>query len=534
MSYNDLAPFEQHLLIKQQEDIINSEEKKIFVSAGPGSGKTFTICKKIVRELNLIPEYKGIIACSFTKESSKSILDEVLTQSVKLNITNSFIGTIDSFVLNEIVQPFKNRYYFVCEPTNYHQINHLAVVYPKDIAKVSKLTSVLDDAEKWRETPEVLYYVKYWYQQFTEFGRYELSFPLYIIASDIISKLSGAKEYLKSKYSSLYIDEAQDLNVFQHYFINCFAKECDLSVYMIGDGYQSIYGFRGSKPHIFNDLPNKGYYQYSITVSVRCHHSILALAYSLFDEKRKFDIEEIRFYTEKIYDNTEKIKKIPTPFLVLVERKNSGKELLKLYQDSEIDIIYTETLPYDENIVLKKYKDLYMDIIEETLKFYYNCDNPIGKYIYSTSDFSNNLERLGLEIRKQKGAVFFKNGGEQYTEYLRRLLLILNLDVPLELTNEIDKLLEIDYHINHYFRRDFDRRIMTIHSSKGLEAKCVLLVLENEDFNYMREETKRKYFVAFTRAKEYLIINYQKRAVSSINQSFIQSRISTLQNKKLV
>ena len=36
-----------------------------------GSGKTYTVVKKIEKELQEIENYQGIIACSFTKEASE-------------------------------------------------------------------------------------------------------------------------------------------------------------------------------------------------------------------------------------------------------------------------------------------------------------------------------------------------------------------------------------------------------------------------------------------------------------------------------
>lgn len=47
MISNDL----KMILEKQQNEIINADERKIVVSAGPGSGKTFTLVKRLEKSL---------------------------------------------------------------------------------------------------------------------------------------------------------------------------------------------------------------------------------------------------------------------------------------------------------------------------------------------------------------------------------------------------------------------------------------------------------------------------------------------------
>lgn len=41
-----------------------------------GSGKTYTVVKRIEKELQEIETYQGIIACSFTKEASEELKKE--------------------------------------------------------------------------------------------------------------------------------------------------------------------------------------------------------------------------------------------------------------------------------------------------------------------------------------------------------------------------------------------------------------------------------------------------------------------------
>ena len=65
------------ILNKQQGKIIQSKNRKIVVSAGPGSGKTYTIVKKIEQEFLCEEKNKNIIVTSFTKEGgADNFLDQ--------------------------------------------------------------------------------------------------------------------------------------------------------------------------------------------------------------------------------------------------------------------------------------------------------------------------------------------------------------------------------------------------------------------------------------------------------------------------
>ena len=74
--------------------------------------------------------------------------------------------------------------------------------------------------------------------------------------------------------------------------------------------------------------------------------------------------------------------------------------------------------------------------------------------------------------------------------------------------SEIVKKLEDEKYKYAYYVCDKNNRIMTIHSSKGLEANNIIIVLESWKID---EEFKNKLFVAITRAKENVYIYYTER-----------------------
>ena len=88
---------------KEQQNIIDYTNHTVVI-AQPGSGKTFTLSKKIVNILDELPDYKGVIAISFTRKSSKELEKRCLYGGI--NRKGSFFGTMDKFYISEIILPF--------------------------------------------------------------------------------------------------------------------------------------------------------------------------------------------------------------------------------------------------------------------------------------------------------------------------------------------------------------------------------------------------------------------------------------------
>lgn len=97
-----------------------------------GSGKTYTVVRRIEKELQQIKDYQGIIACSFTKEASDELKSRI---NKKFNIDNCFIGTIDSFVKN-IICTFVNRGLKACNKWDNQVIITNNIFFSEDYIKI--------------------------------------------------------------------------------------------------------------------------------------------------------------------------------------------------------------------------------------------------------------------------------------------------------------------------------------------------------------------------------------------------------------
>lgn len=114
--------------------VLYLQRKGIFMSLlAHGSGKTYTVVKRIENELQEIEDYKGIVACSFTKEASEELKNRI---NKKINLENCFVGTIDSFVKN-IICVFVNRALKECDKFNKQVMIKNNINFPEDNVKIN-------------------------------------------------------------------------------------------------------------------------------------------------------------------------------------------------------------------------------------------------------------------------------------------------------------------------------------------------------------------------------------------------------------
>lgn len=88
-----------------QEDIVKTSGNLI-VRASAGTGKTHTMVSKIVKEIEENRSHKVIAAITFTIKAAQEIKDRL-----SVDVINHFIGTNNSFAIEEIIKPFMKDVY---------------------------------------------------------------------------------------------------------------------------------------------------------------------------------------------------------------------------------------------------------------------------------------------------------------------------------------------------------------------------------------------------------------------------------------
>ena len=250
--------------------------KSSIITACPGSGKTAVIQQKIISTTKNSPNYQGVIAITFTKKASEELKKRCTKNGNDTKL--SFFGTIDSFCLTEIILPFLSRIWGgrpedckIVKKLSSDQMNYFKTDYKTPTYEDLRL----DNGFKKLYENGIL-----WMSSFAA------------LSVLILNESSSVRQYIKTRYTDVFIDEYQDSSRSQHeLFMKLF--ELGLIATAVGDTDQSIYQFRGSDPKYLTKLINdENFCHFELSVNHRCHPSIINYASRLINPKNELTLEK--------------------------------------------------------------------------------------------------------------------------------------------------------------------------------------------------------------------------------------------------
>ncbi|WP_250460298.1 ATP-dependent helicase [Microbulbifer litoralis] len=244
------------------------------VLAGPGSGKTKTLTTAMARTLmEDVVEPRGVACITYNNECAM----ELETRLAKLGITSSdrsFIGTVHSFALTQVITPYAR-----CIPGLLPSDFRIATRDECRVAVEDAYGTVFDDVDdphrRWRfavhkRLTEVDRNLPYWRERnpdladFIEAYEAELrskglidfdDMPL--IAFRMIKEHSWIRDALRARFPVLFVDEYQDLGYALHELVLLLCFDGGVRLFAVGDVDQSIYGFAGANPALLQSLTDQ-------------------------------------------------------------------------------------------------------------------------------------------------------------------------------------------------------------------------------------------------------------------------------------
>ncbi|QOU05559.1 ATP-dependent helicase [Pseudomonas fluorescens] len=253
---------------EEQKEAIKPQGSLV-ITACPGSGKTAVIAEKIRNELKTLKLYQGVTAITFTRKASKEL--EERCRSGDSDTKSSFFGTIDSFCLSEILYPFLNQVLG-------GSTENLEPKYDSDLSELEKpIAATLNDIDQVDDNS--LKNIKTLYEKGTIF------FPtIPALALYVHENCAACRNYLKAKYTNIYIDEYQDSSKAQHMLFLSIV-DSGITGVAVGDLQQSIYGWRRCSPEFLKELMRRpGFTHRTVSYNHRCHPSIANYANRLFNQ----------------------------------------------------------------------------------------------------------------------------------------------------------------------------------------------------------------------------------------------------------
>lgn len=481
-------------LTSVQQQVVDTPGNLI-VRASAGTGKTHTMVAKIAAEIEHSHTYKSIAAITFTIKAAQEIKDRLTIDS-----SCHFIGTNNSFAIEEIIKPFAKDVYGaefeVDMSTDYSlRVDEFEAGLDK-IKKEHVICSYADNKKNF----------------------------VFDLALDIIKNSTACKLYLQAKYFKIYIDEYQDCDKSMHTLFMYICDTLSIDTFVVGDEKQSIYIWRGAYPKAFKSIWNMpNFKKMFMGDNFRSCQQIQNYSNLLCEETRGLyapteSIDNIIYITstEQAWsrDIFQFIDLQKRTALLRFSNSDARKGAIELTNAGR-SFVYIPQLPIAE-------------ITTETAWLYL----AIAKYIilpkYSIYDFISEIPVEGNRGNKSTTTIKHKlesikaDSQNMFCIAVERLCEYLGYETCQE---HLDKLFLTIYDENYHaaLKTEVYQNIaITFHSSKGLEFDQVILFAE--DYKLSDVSSIYNHYVAVTRAKERVVIV----KINNYNGNLFESNLSKI------
>lgn len=265
--------FQDLELIKKDDKQYEAYQSMVnsVIIAGPGSGKTRVLTLKAVTlAKSHIHKPCGLACISFSRESVRELKKRLKSYGY-IPSSKDFIGTVHSFSLLHVLQPFAHLYpqYNVKYPIKilpdeikkniYNSVlRELKIDNPYDLPLTDinkhRSLSLRGRSEVNMESSELIakaadmYEAKVRETEFIDFTN------IINLSAQIINEQEYVQETLRSQFPWLLVDEYQDLGKALHEMVLELVFNAGIKLYAVGDTNQSIYGFNGGYPDFLIEL----------------------------------------------------------------------------------------------------------------------------------------------------------------------------------------------------------------------------------------------------------------------------------------
>ena len=254
----------------EQRDAVATVEGPLCILAGAGSGKTTTITRRIANQVATGAFEPGsIMAVTFTDRAA----GEMRARLESLGVPGVRARTFHSAALAQL-RFFSSDQPPQILPSKGMALRQIANTLPKPyrFRPAADLATEIEWAKNRRLTPEN-------YERHA--GDHEPPIPLDLMARvferyergkrdrglmdfedlleltiQMFSKDEWAVERFAAKYRTFTVDEYQDVNLLQETLLRAWVGDRD-GLCVVGDDYQSIYGFTGATPDYLLEMPKR-------------------------------------------------------------------------------------------------------------------------------------------------------------------------------------------------------------------------------------------------------------------------------------
>lgn len=486
---------------EEQKKII-LEKEDLLVIAGPGTGKTYTLIGKIKHLLErekVSPE--KILVLTYAVKTCQELKEKLKEEDLDFIKVDTFHG-----LAYDLWRDYHGKSPFIISEEERKKI--CQKLFPKQRNPLKNFQNKI-----------------FYFEYLKKKGILDFDFLLYEIK----------KVPKKFEKSFIIIDEFQDLSPDILSFLSNFKETTFI---LLGDPYQSIYGFKGVNLEYLKNFLNNfkpRLKELTLSLSFRCPEVILRYAEKFkvspwkevnFKGLSKEGIVE-GYFLENVWEEAKFLSK-------LIKELIGGLSLEEAKQ--------TSTSP-SQIFVLSRIKEVFKVLKENLIKEGFPLSFPEDEAKEYLNQIQKVLENNNFNFKKLLKIFIKKNFSIEMESFMKNIW-YLSGEEEEKFGFYLKKLETLDL----IFPKREGINFLSIHGSKGLEADYVFLVGAEEDLIPLKifkdtseEEEKRLVYVALTRAKkgfyftalkEREVLNFSfKKGLSSYFRDF-PFKIITSQPKK--
>ena len=536
--------------------------RNLKISAGPGAGKTTYLInhiKRVVKESPKLKKSRKIACITYTNAAANTIIERL-----DLNSNSVVVSTIHSFLYSNILKPYwdlvpdelgidikeidgheempitqgliykwkqktNQRRYLEDDKKIIKALKNLAWQFNDDKLVLQPMKTYLGKIGKyWIKKGSYIDYKKmYW-----ERGQLAHEDVLYL-AYKLLDHNPSIIRFIKAKFPFLFIDEFQDTSPLQYDILKKLSAS-GVTTGVIGDWGQSIYEFQGASPQLFQEISLEEMKEIKIKTNYRSSSDIVSLLNNIrsdITQTNNSEVENghIKILVGSYFDAIDEVKRLIGDKPCVLTRKNKEANLINNeYESSNIsEYSSTENVNSDSNTQRRlAIQRSIKSVIYANNEQFKDAIKEIEKVIGSSINNELEKKKCALRILKEQLSNYNEFAELSLTDFLNKIKEL----YPNKITGLAsgkaksfydqhkvkDALIEIE-------RSEPNKVAQTIHQSKGLEYKSVLLLLgsdrNSEEFNEKNElgfliepdlensEEHRIRYVGISRAIQNLFIN---------------------------
>jgi DNA helicase-2/ATP-dependent DNA helicase PcrA len=267
-----------------QESAVKTIDTPLLVVAGPGTGKTLTIARRIVYLIQQGARPENILAVTFTNRAAREMRER--TTDMLGNIAGKvFISTFHVLGLKIIRDCRGDDFFMFSREEQVEILKSLMKISAKKaqqaVERISRIKNFLEDIDS--EVQET-------YEAYQAALKRHNAFDLDDLIKIPIEMLQNNETALKyqERFRYIIVDEYQDINPAQYVLLRLLAGISG-NVCVVGDADQAIYSFRGANLENFlnfeKDFPGAAWI--TLSQNYRSSGTILNAADSLIKNNQK-------------------------------------------------------------------------------------------------------------------------------------------------------------------------------------------------------------------------------------------------------